>query len=117
MIGVSFYLVTASTIRLVGDSLFADTVKTGMTSAAELSAMLGEQYPREDADAFYHRLIQAARSGGGRLLVVDLDGKALHSLPVRKRGKLKHYASTALWNTFLPLRIFTPSRSISSVTA
>ena len=39
MIGVSFYLVTTSTIRLVGDSLFADTVKTGMTSAAELSAM------------------------------------------------------------------------------
>ena len=75
MIGVSFYLVTASTIRLVGDSLFADTVKTGMTSAAELSAMLGEQYPHEDADAFYHRLIQAARSGGGRLLVVDMDAK------------------------------------------
>ena len=75
MIGVSFYLVTASTIRLVGDSLFADTVKTGMTSAAELSAMLGQQYPHEDADAFYHRLIQAARSGGGRLLVVDMDAK------------------------------------------
>ena len=75
VIGVSFYLVTASTIRLVGDSLFADTVKTGMTSAAELSAMLGERYPHEDADAFYQRLMQAARSGGGRLLVVDMDAK------------------------------------------
>lgn len=72
---MSFYLVTASTIRLVGDSLFADTVKSGMTSVAELSSMLGEQYGRESADAFYQRLIQAARTSGGRLLVVDMDAK------------------------------------------
>jgi len=72
---VSFYLVTASTIRLVGDSLFDQTVKTGMTSVSELSAVLGEQVRRESADAFYHRLIQTARTGGGRLLVVDMDAK------------------------------------------
>ena len=72
---MSFYLVTASTIRLVGDSLFKDTVKTGMTDVSELSAVLGEQYRHEDADAFYQRLIQAARTGGGRLLVVDMDAK------------------------------------------
>ncbi len=75
VIGVSFYLVTASTIRLVGDSLFEDTVRTGMTSVSELSASLGEQIGRDDADTFYHRLLQAARTGGGRLLVVDMDGK------------------------------------------
>ena len=68
-------MVTASTIRLVGDSLFKDTVKTGMSDVAELSAMLGEQYQYEDADVFYQRLIQAARTGGGRLLVVDMDAK------------------------------------------
>ena len=72
---MSFYLVTASTIRLVGDSLFDQTVKTGMTSVSELSAVLGEQVRRESADAFYHRLIQTARTGGGRLLVVDMDAK------------------------------------------
>ena len=72
---MSFYLVTASTIRLVGDSLFEDTVRSGMTSVSELSATLGEQYGRESADIFYQRLIQAARTGGGRLLVVDMDGK------------------------------------------
>jgi len=72
---VSFYLVTASTIRLVGDSLFADTVASGMTNVSELSAVLGEQIGRESADAFYQRLIQAARTDGGRLLVVDTDGK------------------------------------------
>ena len=75
MIGASFYLVTASTIRLVGDSLFEATVRTGMTSVSELSAVLGEHVGQESADVFYQRLIQAARSGGGRLLVVDANGK------------------------------------------
>ena len=75
VIGVSFYLVTTSTIHLVGDSLFEDTVTAGMSSVSELSAMLGEQVEHESADAFYQRLIQAARTGGGRLLVVDMNGK------------------------------------------
>lgn len=44
-----------------------------MTGVSELSAALGER--SESADAFYQRLMQAARSGGGRLLVVDMDGK------------------------------------------
>ena len=72
---MSFYLVTASTIRLVGDSLFEDTVRAGMTSVSELSSMLEHWYQHEDADTFYQRLIQAARTGGGRLLVVDMDAK------------------------------------------
>ena len=75
VIGLSFYLVAASTIRLVGDSLFNDTVKSSMTSVSQLSSTLSERMQRESADAFYQRLLQAARSGGGRLLVVDLDGK------------------------------------------
>jgi len=37
--------------------------------------MLGERYQHEDADAFYNSLIQAARTGGGRLLVVDMNAK------------------------------------------
>lgn len=75
VIGAAFYLVTASTIKLVGDSLFADTVRAGMTEAAELASVLGEQLERDSAEGFYQRLLQAARSGGGRLLVVDMDGK------------------------------------------
>ena len=46
-----------------------------MTSVSELSSVLSQQYPHEGADTFYQRLIQAARSGGGRLLVVDMDAK------------------------------------------
>ena len=73
MIGVSFYLVAASTIRLVGDSLFEETVRAGMQSVSELASVLGERMGREPAEVLYQRLLQAARSGG-RLLVVDMDG-------------------------------------------
>ena len=72
---MSFYLVAASTIQLVGDSLFAQRVASGLQSVCELSAVLGEQFEQESADSFYQRMIQAARQGGGRLLVVDMDGK------------------------------------------
>lgn len=72
---MSFYLVAASTIQLVGDSLFAQRVASGLQSVCELSAVLGEQFEQETADSFYQRMIQAARTGGGRLLVVDMDGK------------------------------------------
>jgi len=72
---VSFYLVAASTIQLVGDSLFADAAASGMGSVSQLSGALGEGFEQESADGFYQRLIQAARTVGGRLLVVDMDGK------------------------------------------
>ena len=68
----------ASTIRLVGDSLFEDTVRTEMTRVAEMSATLGEQMETESADAFYQQLLQAARHSGGRLLVVDMDAKVTY---------------------------------------
>ena len=75
MIGVSFYAVAASTIRLVSDSLFQDTVRRQKTEAAELAAALQSRLECETADAFYVRLLQAARESGGRLLIVDGDGK------------------------------------------
>ena len=73
VIGASFYLVAASTIRMVGDSLFEDTVRAQMTHVGQLAATLGER--EMPADAFYQQLLEAARQSGGRLLVVDTDGK------------------------------------------
>lgn len=75
MIGVSFSLVAASTIRLVSDSLFQDTVRREMESVTKLASSLEEQRAMTTADAFYQQLLQAARESGGRLLVVDADGK------------------------------------------
>ena len=73
VIGASFYLVAASTIRMVGDSLFEDTVRAQMTHVGQLASTLGER--ELPADAFYQQLLEAARQCGGRLLVVDTDGK------------------------------------------
>ncbi|HIS95671.1 MAG TPA: HAMP domain-containing protein [Candidatus Ventricola gallistercoris] len=77
IIGLSFYLVAVSTINLVGDSLFADTIRQQMSSVSQLAVTLGERLNRETAEAFYQRLTQAARQIGGRLLVVDTDGKVI----------------------------------------
>ena len=73
VIGASFYLVAASTIRMVGDSLFEDTVRAQMTHAEKLAVTLAEQ--EMPADAFYQRLLPSERQSGGRLLVVDTEGK------------------------------------------
>ena len=75
MVGASFYLVAASTIRLMGDSLFADTVRARAGDVSDLAVTIENRLDTDTADALYRRLLQAARSLGGRLLVVDADGK------------------------------------------
>jgi len=63
------------TVHLVGDSMFRDTVSRRMTGVSQLAVTLGKDMENETADTFYHKLLEAARSNGGRLLVVDRDGK------------------------------------------
>ena len=72
---MSFYLVAASTIRLVGDSLFAQTVREKAADVSDLSVTLEGRLRQDSADVIYQQLLQAARSFGGRLLVVDEHGK------------------------------------------
>lgn len=75
IIGVSFSIVAASTIRLVSDSLFQNTVRQEMENVSKLASSLSQQRRAVTADAFYQQLLMAARESGGRLLVVDPDGK------------------------------------------
>ena len=62
-------------MHLVGDSLFRDTVVREMTGVSQLAVTLEGAMESETTDAFYTRLLEAARYHGGRLLVVDRDGK------------------------------------------
>ncbi|MBR5224343.1 MAG: HAMP domain-containing histidine kinase [Clostridia bacterium] len=63
------------TVHLVGDSMFRDTVAMQMTDVSQLAVTLASDMENETADTFYLRLLEAARYHGGRLLVVDRDGK------------------------------------------
>ncbi len=63
------------TVHLVGDSMFRDTVAMQMTDVSQLAVTLSQDMEGETADTFYLRLLEAARYHGGRLLVVDRDGK------------------------------------------
>lgn len=75
MIGVSFYMAARLTVHLVGDSMFQDTVRREMVSVSQMATQLSVEMENETADTFYLRLLEAARLCGGRLLVVDTDGK------------------------------------------
>lgn len=78
VIGASFYLVAVSTIHLVSDSLFTDTIRAQMTSVSRLSVSLSGHFETDTPDAFYPRLVQAASQSGGRLLIVDRDAKVIY---------------------------------------
>ena len=88
VIGAAFYLVAFSTIRLVGDALFDDTIRAHMNKVRTLSVTLGERVESDSADAFYQRLLQAASQSGGRLLVVDTDGKVTYDTFGERCGTL-----------------------------
>ena len=88
VIGAAFYLVAFSTIRLVGDALFDDTIRAHMNKVRMLSVTLGERVESDSADAFYQRLLQAASQSGGRLLVVDTDGKVTYDTFGERCGTL-----------------------------
>ena len=78
----------SSTIRLVGSALFDDTIRTHLSEVRTLSVTLGERMESDSADAFYQRLLQAASQSGGRLLVVDSDGKVTYDTFGERCGTL-----------------------------
>ena len=59
-----------------------------MSSVLDMSITFSEQRPGESADGFHQSLMQAARSGGGRLLVVDSDGKVQFDTAGELNGRL-----------------------------
>ena len=59
-----------------------------MSEVRALSATLGERVESDSADAFYQRLLQAASQNGGRLLVVDTDGKVTYDTFGERCGTL-----------------------------
>ena len=88
VIGAAVYLVAFSTVRLVGDALFSDAIRSHAAQTQNLAAALGEKLGSDTADAFHQRLLQAASQSGGRLLVVDADGKVTYDTFGERCGTL-----------------------------
>ncbi|MFR5794586.1 MAG: hypothetical protein ACLUI3_02785 [Christensenellales bacterium] len=59
VIGAAFYLVAFSTVRLVGDALFSDAIRSHAAQTQNLAAALGEKLGSDTADV-HQRLLQAA---------------------------------------------------------
>ena len=50
VIGAAFYLVAFSTVRLVGDALFSDAIRSHAAQTQNLAAALGEKLGSDTAD-------------------------------------------------------------------
>lgn len=60
---------------MVGDSLFDEKVRAEKSTVSELAVQFAPLWETETTDAFYNELLEAGRQTGGRLLVLDMDGK------------------------------------------
>ncbi len=75
IICISYYVVATSLIRMVGDSLFDEKVRAEQSTVAALAVEFAPLWERDDTDVCYDALLEAGRQTGGRLLVLDMDGK------------------------------------------
>ncbi len=83
---LTFYLVMTSTLNLVGRSLYNDMTRYEMDRVNTLSVSFSGD--SEMADIRYKKVKEAARQIGGRLLIVDMDGKVTFDSENREVGML-----------------------------
>lgn len=72
---MSYYAVATSLIKMVGDSLFDEKVRAEKSTVTDLAVRFSPLWATERTDVFYDELLEAGRQTGGRLLVLDMDGK------------------------------------------
>jgi signal transduction histidine kinase len=75
ILGAAFYAVATSLMNLVSDSLFQTRIGAETATANELAERFAPLFARADTDALYSEAVQAGRELGGRLLLLDTDGK------------------------------------------
>jgi signal transduction histidine kinase len=75
IVGGSFYVMATSLTSLVGDYLFEQRIRTDRISVEKLAVELEPLYRRAQVSALTERLKEAGGELGGRLLLLDTDGK------------------------------------------
>lgn len=77
MISLAFVLAAIFTLQMVGNALLRETTNINAQQISSLSVELSPKLINADMEALYEELIDAARQIGGRLLLVDTDGKVV----------------------------------------
>ncbi len=73
--GVSFYAVGTSLVRLVGDSLFQTRTNAEIATVENLAVRFAPLLSAKDTQSLYEQAIESGRELGGRILILDADGK------------------------------------------
>ncbi len=68
-------MIATSLINLVGDSLFQTKINTETAKVRSLAIDFAPLFARGDTEALYAKSLQAVKESGGRLLILDMDGK------------------------------------------
>ena len=77
VISLAFFLAATLTLQMVGSVLLRETTNKNAQQLSSISVVLSSEWADDDLEAIYNRLIDAARQIGGRLLLVDTDGKVV----------------------------------------
>ncbi len=75
IIGLSFYVMAGSLSGMVGDYLFEQRIRTDRVNLETLAARISPLLARSDADALRSQLSAAGGELGGRVLLLDENGK------------------------------------------
>ena len=73
--GLSYYVVAASLIGLVGDYLFDDRMRQDRANTNRLSEEIAELYLTSETEQMQSILESASHDLGGRMMVLDMSGK------------------------------------------
>ena len=73
--GLSFYVMASWVGGMVGDSLFEQRIRTDRASLESLAVRIAPTLAQSDAPALQRQLIAAGGELGGRVLLLDQNGK------------------------------------------
>ena len=72
---MAFYAIATLLIGMVGDYLFQTKIAAETATTQDLAIQFAKAFEEGDAETLYQEAREAARTLGGRLLIVDMDGK------------------------------------------
>lgn len=75
ILGVAFYATALLLIDRVGDYLFERSVQEQTSVVQDLSVRFANDFERANIDALYTQALQTGAELGGRLIIIDMDGK------------------------------------------